>query len=195
MQQIPLDLLLYVGTCETSARISSFYFFNVFNLSIKMWEGKRLRKTLNKCHSQQICYQKISRIFSLLFFEPLKGLRILDIPLVLTFASRSFFESTDLTVSGLGMVHVTIPNAIQSGRNVIMTCDYELEDDDLYSVKWYKGKREFFRYTPKEIPSIKIFKLPGIRVDVSNVQASPFLFHSLSILLARLLLPYNIFYM
>lgn len=38
------------------------------------------------------------------------------------------------------MVHVTIPNAIQSGRNAILTCDYELEDDDLYSVKWYKGK-------------------------------------------------------
>jgi hypothetical protein len=65
------------------------------------------------------------------------------------------------------MVHVTIPNAIQSGRNAILSCDYELESDDLYSVKWYKGKREFFRYTPKEIPSIKIFKLPGIRVDVS----------------------------
>lgn len=77
----------------------------------------------------------------------------------------SFF--TDLTVSGLGMVHVTIPTAIQSGRNAIMTCDYELEDDDLYSVKWYKGKREFFRFTPKEIPSIKLFKFPGIRVDVS----------------------------
>lgn len=83
------------------------------------------------------------------------------------FSSFYDFLFTDLTVSGLGMVHVTIPNAIQSGRNVIMTCDYELEDDDLYSVKWYKGKREFFRYTPKEIPSIKIFKLPGIRVDVS----------------------------
>lgn len=67
------------------------------------------------------------------------------------------------------MVHVTIPNAIQSGRNAILTCNYELEDDDLYSVKWYKGKREFFRFTPKEIPSIKTFKLPGspIRVDVS----------------------------
>jgi len=73
----------------------------------------------------------------------------------------------DLTVSGLGMVHIQIPNAIQSGRNAIMTCDYELENDDLYAVKWYKGKREFFRYTPKEIPPIKIFKLPGIRVDVS----------------------------
>lgn len=74
---------------------------------------------------------------------------------------------TDLTVSSLGMVHVTIPGAIQSGRNAILTCDYELEDDDLYSVKWYKGKREFFRYTPKEIPSIKTFRIPGIRVDVS----------------------------
>lgn len=65
-------------------------------------------------------------------------------------------------------VHVTVPNAIQSGRNAILTCEYELENEDLYSVKWYKGKREFFRYTPKEIPSIKIFKLPGIRVDVSR---------------------------
>lgn len=46
---------------------------------------------------------------------------------------------TDLTVSSLGMVHITIPNAIQSGRNAILMCDYELEGDDLYSVKWYKG--------------------------------------------------------
>lgn len=102
-----------------------------------------------------------------MFLGLFKGL-ILDIPLILTLNFALITAFTDLTVSGLGMVHVTIPNAIQSGRNVIMTCEYELEDDDLYSVKWYKGKREFFRYTPKEIPSIKIFKLPGIRVDVSR---------------------------
>jgi len=29
------------------------------------------------------------------------------------------------------------------------------------------GKREFFRYTAKEIPSIKTFHFPGIQVDVS----------------------------
>lgn len=97
------------------------------------------------------------------------------------------------------MVSVTIPNAIQSGRNAIMTCDYELENDDLYSVKWYKGKREFFRYTPKEIPSIKIFKLPGIRVDVSWLTyfidimlLLPLV--SLFILSTRLSLSYNILY-
>lgn len=50
---------------------------------------------------------------------------------------------TDLTVSSLGMVHITIPNAIQSGRNAILMCDYELEGDDLYSVKWYKGMSKY----------------------------------------------------
>ncbi|CAO1386220.1 unnamed protein product [Diamesa serratosioi] len=78
----------------------------------------------------------------------------------------------DLTVVGLSTIHVSIPNAIQSGRNAILTCDYELEDDDLYTLKWYKGKREFFRYTPKEIPSIKLFKIPGIRVDLESSNAS-----------------------
>lgn len=69
------------------------------------------------------------------------------------------------------MVHVTVPSAIQAGRNVIMTCEYDLEEDVLYQVKWYKGKREFFRFTPKEIPSIKIFMLPGVQVDVSRSQS------------------------
>ena len=62
------------------------------------------------------------------------------------------------------MVHVKIPNAIQSGRNVILACEYELENDDLYSVKWYKGKREFYRFTPQ---STKTFPVNGIIVEVS----------------------------
>lgn len=117
---------------------------------------------------------KASTLCFLVLLEAIKAKPpIPDIPLPSHLSSCLFYEhlvllsSTDLTVSGLGMVHVTIPTAIQSGRNAIMTCDYELEDDDLYSVKWYKGKREFFRFTPKEIPSIKLFKFPGIRVDVS----------------------------
>ncbi|XP_070502575.1 junctional adhesion molecule 2A-like [Chironomus tepperi] len=88
------------------------------------------------------------------------------------FLTTIMFIIEDLTVSSLGMVHITIPNAIQSGRNAILMCDYELEGDDLYSVKWYKGKREFFRYTAKEIPSIKTFHFPGIQVDVQSSNAS-----------------------
>lgn len=48
-----------------------------------------------------------------------------------------------------------------------MTCTYDLEGDELYSVKWYKGRQEFYRYLPKEHPHNKVFPLLQIDVDVS----------------------------
>ncbi|KAI8420653.1 hypothetical protein MSG28_007893 [Choristoneura fumiferana] len=36
----------------------------------------------------------------------------------------------------------------------------------VYSVKWYRGNHEFYRYTPQETPSTKEFGLLGIYVDV-----------------------------
>lgn len=42
-----------------------------------------------------------------------------------------------------------------------------MEGDSLYAVKWYKGRREFYRYTPKENPAMKIFPAPGVFVVVS----------------------------
>uniref|UniRef100_T1GF50 Ig-like domain-containing protein n=1 Tax=Megaselia scalaris TaxID=36166 RepID=T1GF50_MEGSC len=56
-----------------------------------------------------------------------------------------------------------------------------MEDDTLYSVKWYKGRREFFRYTPKEKPSMKIFSHPGINVDQSESNESHVLLTSVSL--------------
>jgi hypothetical protein len=46
-------------------------------------------------------------------------------------------------------------------------CQYDLEDAPLYSVKWYRGNFEFYRFSPGEKPSIKIFPYSGIYVDVS----------------------------
>ncbi|XP_075150478.1 beaten path Ic [Haematobia irritans] len=54
-------------------------------------------------------------------------------------------------------VSVTIPQAVKRGSNAMLTCNYDMENDTLYSVKWYKGRREFYRYTPKENPAMKVF--------------------------------------
>lgn len=70
---------------------------------------------------------------------------------------------------GLDKVSITIPTAIQSGGSAILLCEYELGDDNLYMVKWYKGRKEFYRYTAKEIPPIKIFSPTGFYVDVSMI--------------------------
>lgn len=70
---------------------------------------------------------------------------------------------------GLRDVRVTVPMAVKKGDNAHLICNYDLEGDTLYSVKWYKGRREFYRYTPKENPGMKIFPLAGINVDVSAI--------------------------
>lgn len=70
-------------------------------------------------------------------------------------------------VGGLSDVHVQMPHAVSPGDDVYMRCKYNLDTDQLYTVKWYKGRQEFFRYVPKELPNTKVFPLPGINVDVS----------------------------
>ena len=63
---------------------------------------------------------------------------------------------------------MTIPLAVKRGDNAILICNYDIENDTLYTVKWYRGRREFYRYTPKENPAWKIFSSTnGLTVDVS----------------------------
>jgi hypothetical protein len=70
-------------------------------------------------------------------------------------------------VGGLRNVSVIVPAAVSPGDTVTLQCSYDLEGDELYTVKWYKGRQEFFRYVPKELPHTLVFPLPGVNVDVS----------------------------
>lgn len=51
------------------------------------------------------------------------------------------------------------------GKSVILACHYDLDSDELYSVKWYKDYVEFYRYMPNI--GQKTFFLKGVHVDVS----------------------------
>ncbi|XP_026475713.1 uncharacterized protein LOC113380863, partial [Ctenocephalides felis] len=48
-------------------------------------------------------------------------------------------------VKCLRNVVMTIPEAVPSGESVVLQCHYDLEGDPLYTVKWYRGRSEFFR--------------------------------------------------
>ncbi|PNF43632.1 hypothetical protein B7P43_G00687 [Cryptotermes secundus] len=67
---------------------------------------------------------------------------------------------------------MTVPVAVSPGDTVTLHCSYDLEGDPLYTVKWYKGRQEFFRYVPKELPHTRVFPLPGVNVDVSKSGAN-----------------------
>lgn len=73
-------------------------------------------------------------------------------------------------VRGLHNLEINVPNAVLVGETVSLECSWQLEDEEaLYSVKWYRGREEFYRYIPKELPHTRVFPLPGIEVDVSNL--------------------------
>ena len=48
--------------------------------------------------------------------------------------------------------------------------------DDLYSVKWYKGRHEFYRFMPNEKPKIKIFPVKGMKINVSIIRIYIFVY-------------------
>lgn len=61
------------------------------------------------------------------------------------------------------------PAAVQKGEHATLRCLYDLQGEILYSVKFYRGLREFYRYSPSELPTSKLFPYPGINVDVSLI--------------------------
>jgi hypothetical protein len=64
------------------------------------------------------------------------------------------------------------PEVIRRGQSAQLHCNYEVFDIPLYSVKWYRGIFEFYRYTPFEHPPGKTFFFnTGIKVDVSVISS------------------------
>lgn len=78
----------------------------------------------------------------------------------------NFFLSPD--VFGLKGVRIWNPEAIRAGESLRLSCDYDLDGVPLYSIKWYFGDQEFYRFVPKESPPTRVFPLSGTTsVDVS----------------------------
>ncbi|KAG8228801.1 hypothetical protein J437_LFUL008722 [Ladona fulva] len=68
-------------------------------------------------------------------------------------------------------VRIEVPEAVRRGDRARLVCEYDLEGSPLYSLKWYRGDEEFYRYVPKEAPPSKVFPQPGVNVDVSQSTA------------------------
>lgn len=68
----------------------------------------------------------------------------------------------------LRMVMLDVPTAANQGESVELSCIYDLDNDRLYSIKWYKNDVEFYRYVPNDWPPGQFLPLPGVKVDLSK---------------------------
>ncbi|XP_050039868.1 cell adhesion molecule-related/down-regulated by oncogenes-like [Dermacentor andersoni] len=66
------------------------------------------------------------------------------------------------------IIELKVPETPTRGSTVMLECLYDLQGDQLYSVKWYKDSREFFRYVPQDEPNKKLFNLKGLTVNVAR---------------------------
>ena len=48
-----------------------------------------------------------------------------------------------------------MPSAKANGSSAVLHCDYDIENGELYSVKFYHENEEFYRFLPKVSPVVQ----------------------------------------
>ena len=80
------------------------------------------------------------------------------------------FLSLHSTGNCIRLERFRVPGSVKNGSSLFLHCDFDLEGDSLYSVKWYKNNLEFYRYLIKQnqiLPEHKVFPQLGIYINVS----------------------------
>merc|ERR1711953_606474 len=69
--------------------------------------------------------------------------------------------------------NIRVPGLVWSGRDASLHCDYDTQGEEIYSVKWYKGGQEVFRWLPSQPDHpITIYPRPGVRIDQNKSSAT-----------------------
>lgn len=90
--------------------------------------------------------------------------------LILKLDSKIIRKNFVIIVSGIVALRMTalqIPQHVVLNETVRMQCNFNLDKELLYSVKWYKDGHEFYRYVPRDVPMVQTFRVPGVDVNVS----------------------------
>ncbi|XP_043205015.1 uncharacterized protein LOC122372181 [Amphibalanus amphitrite] len=68
----------------------------------------------------------------------------------------------------LVMNDVIVPPYVVRGHTGHLRCDYSAQDEQIYSVKWYKNSREFYRYKPGSLQPVITFPVDGFVVNTAQ---------------------------
>jgi len=99
----------------------------------------------------------------MIIFHPRNGTRNMNSPYKFFLLLFMVFKD----ICSLSKIEVRIPRYIQAGDTADLICSYYLDSHNLYSVKWYKGRHEFYRFMPNENPPVKIFPVKGMKINMT----------------------------
>jgi len=67
--------------------------------------------------------------------------------------------------ASIRLTRTSLPSHAILGEDLVLECGYDMEGDRLYSVKWYRNGKEFYRHIPSDHPPTAVFRQPGLIVD------------------------------
>ena len=75
-------------------------------------------------------------------------------------------------VLGLTLTQLKVPPFGLGGQSARLVCEYDSQGEQVYSVKWYKGGLEIFRFLPSSAPPLSVFPRPGVNILQSQSNAT-----------------------
>ncbi|XP_050293444.1 cell adhesion molecule 1-like [Anthonomus grandis grandis] len=90
------------------------------------------------------------------------------------------FQGINSIKENLKWVRVNVPQYRVPGETALLQCEYNLGNDKLYSVKWYKDHEEFYRFVPKFKPQTTSYKVEGVHVDMYKSDSKKVVLHSVN---------------
>nr|CAD7575648.1 unnamed protein product [Timema californicum] len=71
------------------------------------------------------------------------------------------------TMEAFHITSLVTPLWAYVGTSINLQCIHDLSPDQVYSIKWYKDSREFFRFLPKEFSPATAFPTLGVEVNTA----------------------------
>ncbi|CAH1104848.1 unnamed protein product [Psylliodes chrysocephalus] len=68
-------------------------------------------------------------------------------------------------ITGFRLTNMTVPDLVDPRENLELGCYFDIGNEELYALKWYKDGNEFFRYMPQEDRKMRYFPVFGVFVD------------------------------
>ncbi|KAG5894769.1 hypothetical protein JTB14_005205 [Gonioctena quinquepunctata] len=100
--------------------------------------------------------------------------------IIILYVSLCNIKVGSAVTTGLKWVRVNIPQYRVPGETAMLQCDYDLGNDTLYAVKWYKDNEEFYKFVPKARPQASWYQVEGVHIDMTKSDSRKVVIHPVS---------------
>lgn len=114
----------------------------------------------------KMCTHKKKSLLKFFIPLPLSSLNVYMYQSLYFYGNLSYYYI--IACKCIRITNLVVPEVVNEKSDVTLRCQFALQGSELYSAKWYRDGKEFYRYAPRDSPPAQVFVSGGVTVDVSN---------------------------